>query len=80
MHHNFSFISVESIMSDENRKLISNVQEQLNRLMTQLADIEQEKFVLFLFFFFDVFECVYFFFSIICFQKLFNLSVLNDNT
>uniref|UniRef100_A0A9J2PFK5 Beta-catenin-interacting ICAT domain-containing protein n=2 Tax=Ascaris TaxID=6251 RepID=A0A9J2PFK5_ASCLU len=30
-------------MSDENRKLISNVQEQLNRLMTQLADIEQEK-------------------------------------
>uniref|UniRef100_A0A915AKE1 Beta-catenin-interacting ICAT domain-containing protein n=1 Tax=Parascaris univalens TaxID=6257 RepID=A0A915AKE1_PARUN len=30
-------------MNDEDRKLISNVQEQLHRLMTQLADIEQEK-------------------------------------
>ncbi|VDM23479.1 unnamed protein product [Toxocara canis] len=30
-------------MNCENLKLISNVQEQLNRLMTQLADIEREK-------------------------------------
>ncbi|VDK43735.1 unnamed protein product [Anisakis simplex] len=31
-------------MSDENDlKLITNIQDQLNRLMTQLADIEQEK-------------------------------------